>query len=73
MVGYFLGSRLSPFLERNAQGEIGYVREWNHSTGEILRTALGAGFTFWTAGNWSGRCRRTSMPASPSSRSPVSR
>jgi hypothetical protein len=45
MVGYFLGSGLSPFLERNAKGEIGYVREWNHSTGEILRTALGAGFT----------------------------
>lgn len=44
MVGYFLGSRLSPFLERNVQGEMGYVREWNHSTGEILRAALGAGF-----------------------------
>ena len=44
MVGYFLGSRLSPFLERNAQGAIGYVKEWNHSTGEILRAALAAGF-----------------------------
>lgn len=44
MVGYFLGSRLSPFLESNAHGEIGYVREWNHSTGEFLRAALDAGF-----------------------------
>ncbi|HXH81264.1 class I SAM-dependent methyltransferase [Nocardioides sp.] len=45
MVGYFPGSRLSPLLEHNSKGEIGYIREWNHSTGEILRAALGAGFT----------------------------
>lgn len=44
MVGYFPGSRLSPLLEHNSRGEIGYVREWNHSTGEILRAALDAGF-----------------------------
>lgn len=45
MPGYFFGSRLSPFLEYGAQGEIGYVSEWDHSTGEFLRAALGAGFT----------------------------
>jgi SAM-dependent methyltransferase len=44
MVGYFPGSRLSPFLEHDARGEIGYVQEWNHSTGEYLRAALDAGF-----------------------------
>ncbi|CAA9380870.1 MAG: hypothetical protein AVDCRST_MAG60-879 [uncultured Nocardioides sp.] len=44
MPGYFLGSRLSPLLERDSRGEIGYIPEWDHSTGEILRAALGAGF-----------------------------
>jgi SAM-dependent methyltransferase len=44
MVGYFPGSRLSPLLERDARGEIGYIPEWNHSMGEYLRAALDAGF-----------------------------
>lgn len=45
MVGYFLGSRLSPLLEYDSRGVIGYVQEWNHSTGDYLRAALAAGFT----------------------------
>jgi len=44
MVGYFAGSRLSPFLERDSSGRIGYIREWNHSTGDFLRAGLDAGF-----------------------------
>ncbi len=44
MVGYFLGSRLTPLLAYDASGRIGYVPEWNHSTGDYLRAALAAGF-----------------------------
>jgi SAM-dependent methyltransferase len=42
--GYFMESRLSPLLERDAAGEIGYIPEWDHSTGDYVRAALRAGF-----------------------------
>ncbi|MBA3782665.1 MAG: class I SAM-dependent methyltransferase [Nocardioides sp.] len=43
MAGYFLGSRFSPMPEYDARGNIGYIQEWNHSTGDYLRAALAAG------------------------------
>jgi SAM-dependent methyltransferase len=42
--GYFMESRLSPLLERDAAGEIGYIPEWDHSPGDYVRAALRAGF-----------------------------
>lgn len=45
MAGYFTGSRLSPLLALDEHGRIGYLPEWNHTTGEQLRAALAAGFT----------------------------
>lgn len=44
MAGYFVGSRLTPLLEHASDGRIGYLPEWNHSTGDYLRAALSAGF-----------------------------
>ena len=44
MSGYFVGSRLTPLLEHASDGRVGYLPEWNHSTGDYLRAALGAGF-----------------------------
>lgn len=43
--GYFMESRLSPLLQRDAAGEIGYVAEWDHGIGDYLRAALESGFT----------------------------
>lgn len=45
MAGYFVGSRLSPLPVHDAHGNIGYLPEWDHSTGDYLRAALAAGFT----------------------------
>ncbi|MFL6002745.1 MAG: class I SAM-dependent methyltransferase [Nocardioides sp.] len=42
--GYFMESRLSPLLARSADGELGYIPEWDHSTGDYVRAALHAGF-----------------------------
>ena len=43
--GYFMESRLSPLLQRNAAGDVGYIPEWDHPTGDYVRAALRAGFT----------------------------
>jgi hypothetical protein len=37
-------SRLSPLLAQDGAGEIGYIPEWDHSTGDYVRAALRAGF-----------------------------
>jgi SAM-dependent methyltransferase len=42
--GYFMESRLSPLLERNAAGELGYIAEWDHSVGDYVRAGLRSGF-----------------------------
>lgn len=42
--GYFMESRLSPLLARDTAGEVGYIPEWDHSTGDYVRAALAAGF-----------------------------
>lgn len=43
--GYFMGARLSPLLEHNAAGQVGYIPQWDHSTGDHVRAAVRAGFT----------------------------
>jgi SAM-dependent methyltransferase len=42
--GHFIGSPLYPLIEEDTEGNVGYVRQWNHSTGEYLRAALRHGF-----------------------------
>jgi len=43
--GHFIGSRRYPLIERDTDGNVGYVRNWRHSTGEYVRAALRYGFT----------------------------
>jgi len=42
--GHFIGSPLYPITEEDLDGNIGYVRNWRHSTGEYVRAALAHGF-----------------------------
>jgi SAM-dependent methyltransferase len=42
--GHFFGSSLNPLLERDVDGNVGYLPNWWHSTGDYVRAALGHGF-----------------------------
>jgi SAM-dependent methyltransferase len=42
--GHFIGSPLYPIIEQDTEGNVGYLRNWRHSTGEYLRAALRHGF-----------------------------
>ncbi|GIG62298.1 hypothetical protein Lfu02_66700 [Longispora fulva] len=44
MPGHFIGSTLYPLFEHDTDGNVGYMRNWRHSTGEYLRAALQHGF-----------------------------
>ena len=38
--GHFIGSRLYPVLERDVEGNVGYMPNWRHSAGDYVRAAL---------------------------------
>lgn len=42
--GHFLGSSLYPVLECDVEGNVGYMPNWRHSTGDYVRAALEHGF-----------------------------
>lgn len=42
--GHFFGSTLYPVLERDVEGNVGYLPNWRHSTGDYVRAALRQGF-----------------------------
>ena len=42
--GHFIGSTLYPLLERDVDGNVGYLPNWRHSTGDYVRAALEHGF-----------------------------
>ena len=42
--GHFIGSPLYPIIEHDTEGNVGYLPNWRHSTGDYLRAALRHGF-----------------------------
>lgn len=42
--GHFIGSTRYPLLERDVDGNVGYMPNWRHSTGDYVRAALEHGF-----------------------------
>jgi SAM-dependent methyltransferase len=42
--GHFIGSTRYPVVERDVDGNIGYLPNWRHSTGDYVRAALAHGF-----------------------------
>jgi SAM-dependent methyltransferase len=43
--GHFIGSTRYPVLEYDVDGNIGYLPNWRHATGDYVRAALEHGFT----------------------------